>query len=573
MAPAHAAPLLSALLIGAAAADSPAGQTNAARPTHALLDVDSFESLHLAAWRIEAPLRPPQVLLEPEYEWEADVHSEGTILIDPFDQLYKAYYVSAPETYPAGGQTWGRMLTIATSTDGENWTRPMLDLVPYGNASRTNILLKLGSPTAELSQISVFANATAPAGSLERYAMFLLGSQPPQSFLDSGLGVPASCAASAHTHCMYRFESSDGIDWRPGEAIDPARTHGSDGSFVYREPDGSLAAYIKASTASPPGGLAPYDIGAGGQRMMVMSRSANGSVWGRPYYCSQPDWRDANGDQFVGLYGSDGPTEGFTGIDGQPVYVGVMGVMHTLAQTIDNQFMISKQGEVWWRPERRPNVPLAPLGEWGGGLIWPFRTLTVDRDVGSDLLSMYFSGTEGIHGDMYSTQPMEDFAARNLSEGYGTWGYNDLRLKSGGGGSEQQYYSPVRTSIWFKGAMMRASWGQGRLWALVPASGGRVPATVVSKTLNTTGGGTHLVANIVTYRGGTARAELINAATGDVIAGFSMEECVPFQGDAPAAQVAWKQTRDPPSTFPPEVRQVKVRWQLERARLYGFRVL
>ena len=85
------------------------------------------------------------------------------------------------------------------------------------------------------------------------------------------------------------------------------------------------------------------------------------------------------------------------------------------------------------------------------------------------------------------------------------------------------------------------------------------------------------MANIVTYRGGTARAELINAATGDVIAGFSMEECVPFQGDAPAAQVAWKQTQDPvdppSSAFPPEVRQVKVRWQLERARLYGFRVL
>jgi hypothetical protein len=43
--------------------------------------------------------------------------------------------------------------------------------------------------------------------------------------------------------------------------------------------------------------------------------------------------------------------------------------------------------------------------------------------------------------------------------------------------------------------------------------------------------GPRLVANIVTYRGGTARAELINAATGDVIAGFSMEECVPFQGE------------------------------------------
>ena len=66
-------------------------------------------------------------------------------------------------------------------------------------------------------------------------------------------------------------------------------------------------------------------------------------------------------------------------------------------QTIDNQFAVSADGEAWWRPERRPNVPLAALGEWGGGLIWPFRTLTPDRD--KDALHMYYSGTEGIHGD------------------------------------------------------------------------------------------------------------------------------------------------------------------------------
>ena len=132
--------------------------------------------------------------------------------------------------------------------------------------------------------------------------------------------------------------------------------------------------------------------------------------------------------------------------------------MHTLHQTIDNQFALSKEGEVWWRPERRPNVPLAPLGEWGGGLIWPFRTLTLDRDVGSDEITMYYSGTEGIHGDMYSTKPSELFDSQKLGSDSRTWGYTDLRLKSGAGGSEQQYLSPVRTSIWFSGAMMAARW-------------------------------------------------------------------------------------------------------------------
>ena len=156
--------------------------------------------------------------------------------------------------------------------------------------------------------------------------------------------------------------------------------------------------------------------------------------------------------------------------------------MHTLHQTIDNQWALSKEGEVWWRPERRPNVPLAPLGEWGGGLIWPFRTLTLDRDVGSDEITMYYSGTEGIHGDMYSTKPSELFDSQKLGSDSATCklpryrcrlgcillkmpaislltgGYTDLRLKSGAGGSEQQYLSPVRTSIWFSGAMMAARW-------------------------------------------------------------------------------------------------------------------
>lgn len=58
----------------------------------------------------------------------------------------------------------------------------------------------------------------------------------------------------------------------------------------------------------------------------------------------------------------------------------------------------------------------------------PFRTLTQDRDDPSQL-HMYFSGTEGIHADVYSTKPMEDFASANLGGGTETWTYSDLRVR------------------------------------------------------------------------------------------------------------------------------------------------
>lgn len=95
-----------------------------------VLSVTDFESLHYAAWRVEEGSNTT-TLLEPQYPWDDDVHSEGTVLIDPWDGTYYAYYVSAPTTYPAGGQTMGRVVTVATSQDGKAWTRPLLDIVQW----------------------------------------------------------------------------------------------------------------------------------------------------------------------------------------------------------------------------------------------------------------------------------------------------------------------------------------------------------------------------------------------------------------------------------------------------------
>jgi hypothetical protein len=67
-------------------------------------------------------------------------------------------------------------------------------------------------------------------------------------------------------------------------------------------------------------------------------------------------------------------------------------MFHAISQTIDNQLALSADdGRSWWRPARRPNVPLAPLGEWGSGLIWPFRSLVTDAH-DNFTLHMFYSG-------------------------------------------------------------------------------------------------------------------------------------------------------------------------------------
>ena len=56
---------------------------------------DDFPSLHGVAWRVEQPEGGAQVLMEPRYPWDVDVHAAGTVLVDPIDGQWKAWYVSA----------------------------------------------------------------------------------------------------------------------------------------------------------------------------------------------------------------------------------------------------------------------------------------------------------------------------------------------------------------------------------------------------------------------------------------------------------------------------------------------
>ena len=236
-------------------------------------------------------------------------------------------------------------------------------------------------------------------------------------------------------------------------------------------------------------------------------------------------------------------------------------------------------------------MPLAPLGDWGSGLIWPFRSLVTDaRD--NSTLHMFYSGTEGLHGDLFSTMPAEVLARGQRAAGFdgaggGTWSYSPIRsypgLAGGEGGADYEPMSFARTSIWFVGAMMRSSWSRGRLHALVPAAGGSHAGVAVTKpiVITTIGGGGQPAAivlrvNAVTVGKGSVAAELINwsctntsqlpdVATAAPMPGFSLAECRTFQGDAQHGVVTWGSG----GALPAGVSAVRVRLVLLRARVFG----
>ena len=210
-------------------------------------------------------------------------------------------------------------------------------------------------------------------------------------------------------------------------------------------------------------------------------------------------------------------------------------VYHSLIQNIDLQWAASRDGVHWWRPDRRPALPNPPLGDYGGGLIWPLRSPVID----GPNLQVYYSGTEGLHGDLFNTR---------------TSGPRHLNARG-------ESLSRESSSLPYHAALCRATWRAGRLWALAPAAGGPYVGRAVTKRLPL--GGRELRVSVATRAGGELRAELLDEQ-GSTLPGFASDDCEALRGDRDAAPVAWNHVSVAPAAA------VKVRFLLRQAYLYGF---
>lgn len=472
----------------------------------------NFAEPHNIAWRVEpGKWESANPLLVGEYPWETAVSfSEGTVLRDPIDGVFKAWGKSWPHLADfRRGQFDGRV-TYSTSQDGVTWTKPQLDGLPCMGHKRSNVLLDIPD-VGRCGYSSVIIHPDAPED--RRYELFLYTWPPYKNPSKHVRGFPVRPEhADAHPGAFYRYLSSDGIHWKPFEG--PIRIETADSCFIQQGPGDSYIAFHKIGRPAPPGAFVPYDVGAGEQRILCRSESEDGLNWSSYRVILEPDWRDAQDTQFMDM----GTIRQGKGL------VAIVAVYHCLSQRMDLQFAGSPDGKRWFRPFPRTTcLPNTPLGDCGGGLFYGTPYIIEE----GDRLHFYFGAMEGLHGDVYGK-------------------VDDEYLQYGG--------------------MCRASWEKGRLWAIVPAAGGPTEAHFTCFPTKEMAGKTLLI-NAVTLPGGEIAAELRRDdgwEIGPAIEGFSREDCAAFHGDSKCTLLAWKGGGRCPREG------LLLRFYLRRARLYGF---
>jgi hypothetical protein len=478
-----------------------------------------FDHLDLVAWRVEqGEPDSSNPLLEPEMPWDVGgLFAHGTVLRDPIDGLWKAWHVSAPRSVPLGPGTWTHdaRLTYIESQDGVVWSRPELSLVPWEGHEHTNLVMDLWC---------AYASVNVDVGRQWPYEMFVFRNPGYPGASGQIPGLPLPAGADRHPSGLYRFRSRDGKEWQPFDG--PIELETSDSCFIYRQEDGTYVSYHKFEVPAFPGGVTPWDIGDGGVRLIGRRTSEEGSSWSDPTrLVLAPDWRDPADMQLMELCPIQVPGG----------YLATVTVYHNHTQQIDLQWAASRDGITWWRPDRRPALPNPPLGEWGGGMIWPMLAPVLD----ASRLHVYYSGAETLHGDLFNTATS---GPRRLS-------------------AQGEHLNRQSSSLPDYGALCRANWEADRLWAMVTATGG--PYLGTATTTGRPLGGKKLSVNVLTRGEGELRAELLDGSD-QVLPGYSRDECKPVQGDHHRTLVTWADGEIAPD------RAARIRFLLKRAFLYGF---
>lgn len=489
-----------------------------------LLMPDNFDSLYYVSWRLEEGTPDPKnPLLEPAMPWDAGgIMAHGTVLHDPIDGLWKAWQVSTPAEKEIENMTpiheSVRRLTYLESKDGISWYRPKLPFVKWPGYDKTNILFDLNSGGTAV-YASVLIN---PKDKEWPYEMFLIRNP---SLGPDPAHVGHLPAPSPEKRGIYRYKSHDGKDWKlvSGPLLPLGR--GGDVAYFYREPDGSYVAYFKQYSNEPGDRIIPYDNNSQQLvRKIGRSTSPDGNVWAKPEIIFARDWRDPGFAQYLELC----PLR----VDGG--YVGMITYYDASNKTMSLQMAASRDGIHWWRPDRRPALPNAPLGDYGGGMTWQMHQPIVQNGK----MLVYYGGTQGLHGEILDSRYKKRIEV----------------------GNESVIGERINT-LPFNSALCRASWQIDRLWALVSSAGGPTIGRALTRMEDTHNG--HLVVNVHVKKGGEFRAELVDKS-GKTIPGFSAQDCQPITGDHRQVSLTWKGGQKAPSNA------VRIRFVLQSAFLYGY---
>jgi hypothetical protein len=247
-------------------------------------------------------------------------------------------------------------------------------------------------------------------------------------------------------------------------------------------------------------------------RVQVRRTSEDGINWSKEQIVLAPDPMDPPDTQFHELTVFPYSNKGL---------LGMVLVEHCNEQTATQYFAASKKGTKWWRPSRRrPCVPLAPLGDDGGGCNYAMRMLIEQ----GNQMHLYYAALSNQQNTLYGTQ-------------------------SGG--------HP------FSGSINRMTWQTGRFFAAVTSRGGKSTGELLTPLQDNLKGKT-LIINALTLPGGKIEVELTDQ-NGKPIPGYTRADCLPLQGDHTNVTFRWKTNK----TSPP-INKASTRVYFTKARLYGF---
>lgn len=491
-----------------------------------LLMPDDFSDMHLVAWRVEPGVPDSQPLIEGEMPWDrGGVGIHGSVLYDPLARHWKAYLVCTPaEETPLDepDRPWSsqnaahRRICLFESDDAKTWTRPALHNVAWPGFENTNIIFDTDEGVSAYSSILIDEmNHEWP------YEMFVL--REAWGFVR---GRPSE------GNGYYRYRSHDGRAWEPvGGKIDGPMT--GDLCFFYKQDGGYVAYYRLGYESQPTDHLPAYEDFP--RRSCFRATSADGWSWDRdPLMLLTADERDHRDTQYQECVPHAVPGG----------YVALVTMYWPLTQTLNFRWAASRDGRQWWFPDRRPCLDNAPLGDYGGGMLWQSQRL-MDLD---DRLYVYYGGTEGPHRQISDTRgPSNDvnYLERVLDHG--------------------AHFLP------FNAALCRASWRSDRVYALAASAGGPTLGSATTRPLDASG--KQLIVNLRTREPkralqphldeGWLKVELLDES-GTPIPGFTLQDCQPLTGDFTEAPVAWTGGDLAPS------QTQQARFVLKRAFLYGF---
>lgn len=333
-----------------------------------------------------------------EHPWETSFTTiYGSVMRDAARGIFRMWYNAYGSDY--GKQQY---LAYAESADGFTWKKPMMDLVPFEGAAKTNILF---GREVNVHGPAVVMNPQAPPQ--ERYLILF------DSYTNRRPGSPESKITG---RAVYVATSPDGIHFEPkeGRMVVPGKSDVGH-SVVWNPERGKWQAFLR--------GVNEY-VDEGGLRQRVryvrLSESTDTREWSEPIELMKTDATDGAPDvqmhqlsvtRYGPLYVGLVSLFRIDRLEFDAEYRGDRGIRLEFGKT-DTQLVTSRDGVKWQRvADRATFLPLGAPDQWDGGWI-----VTASQMVAHDgKVLMYYGGSNGRYGKKteigVATVPLDRFVA------------------------------------------------------------------------------------------------------------------------------------------------------------------